>query len=547
MENQDFHDIDNLIKRSLENLEVPYDEGSWDSLQEKMQDAQDNQLDETVRLAVGELVVPYEEGSWQHMRDRMSKAEADQVDQTARRALSNLIVPYNARSWGILLERLQQIEYRRRVIALKVLEAAVIVLALITVVRFAGIGNDAAKEQQQSNEFTSSKKFATNVTAPVAQDLISANSETESIDTKQKDKISSDVKGAIVEPDGVARTDLSAVAPRSATRVGDIYTTKSKFEASNQITRQNLASHPSDLTKANKNVDNRSSELLVTGNAELSEKTDHQDAMEGGKERASDAAGIVDRSSSHLAAIPALYFNVENAKHESIAVWEEEAPSAEELQLEALGVVKKSSKVKTRIGLYGQVNRHNTSAPHPFKRDVFFKEEKLDRPGIGFIANVQFGRLGFDFGFAHDKVAFEAPLWKAKSEVQRVQLPLHLRYNVFQKKDFAAYVKGGIVANGIILADYADLAATASVAPGVQTETDPSPDKYNDGLLKGGIADNNLYWQTSVAVGVEGRLKGNFSVFAEGLMQNHLDGTIGHNRTQFSSRSLQVGILYQID
>lgn len=522
MENQDIHDIDNLFRDSLGNLEVPYEKASWARMQEKLEASANGQIDETVRLALGDLVVPYEAGSWKAMRDRMSKTEAAQVDEAARKAVGNLIIPYNARSWGVLLERLQAIEYRRRIIALKVLEAAVIVLALITVVQFMGVESTPLPHQErvQRSDFAA--------TDTDHQDK--SDSKAAIVDIDQKDKVNSEVarKEAVVSTSSgtVAETSTAQVefSPSSSKVqvVGDIVAAKTEVGVVDKIDSEIVKEQASEIFVANKTSVGSVANSSATPVAEKKATT------------------------SDFTILPNVAFTVDHDNVESITVWEDSPASAEELHQEALGIVSKSSKVKTRIGLYSQFSRHSTSAPHPNKIGKFLTEDKIDPLGIGFIANVQFGRIGFDFGLAHERLTFLTSARRDKNTIRKVQLPLHIRYNVFQKDDLKAYVKGGVVANGVVLANYAGLDGTSS-APGIQTN-DSQEKKYKEGLLNQGLADNNVYWMTSMALGVEGKLAGNFTVFAEAQQQKHLHGSIGHHATKFGrSRSLQLGLLYQFN
>ena len=160
MENKKF---DKFIKRAMENLDgenyVPQD---WDAMQEKL-DADADGFDQFVAQSIanldGEQFVPM---NWELMENKLD-ADADSsmdneinpeiediyLDAVAFDHLNNIEPPYNKEHWKIMSNRLDE-EYaqRRRVIYMKVLEVAVVLLLVWTGINFFPAKKDQSNSQK---------------------------------------------------------------------------------------------------------------------------------------------------------------------------------------------------------------------------------------------------------------------------------------------------------------------------------------------------------------------------------------------------------------
>ena len=82
-----------------------------------------NSFDRNIREAIGNHQVPYDDHSWDMLEQKMSQVDMSMeqsLDDKAREAVKSLEVPYQPASWEILSERLDRINYRKRLIASKV-------------------------------------------------------------------------------------------------------------------------------------------------------------------------------------------------------------------------------------------------------------------------------------------------------------------------------------------------------------------------------------------------------------------------------------------
>ena len=115
--------FDNNIEEALRNFEVPYQEGSWEMLKDKMTtEAGGDELDTLARNALGNLTVPVIPANWgvlQQKMGAMGSAKADDMDDLAKKALDHYTVPYDFSTWTLLKSRLDRLNFNRKVVAVK--------------------------------------------------------------------------------------------------------------------------------------------------------------------------------------------------------------------------------------------------------------------------------------------------------------------------------------------------------------------------------------------------------------------------------------------
>jgi len=156
--------------------------------------------------------------------------------------------------------------------------------------------------------------------------------------------------------------------------------------------------------------------------------------------------------------------------------------------------------------------------------------------GQGFVANLQFGRFGFDLGASYSQLSYNAG-WD-KTTIKKLQIPLNLRYEGVRTRYADFYALGGASAHAISHANYAS-PAYADAAPGGNPN---SRRKYNDGLFETGYSKGNTYFSLNGGLGVDIPLTKNFSIFAETIYQHHLKESIGYTDDKISTYSFNVGV-----
>ena len=134
------------IKETLKNLEAGYDPGTWDLLEQRMNDSLPVAvaLDHLIAQSLTGLEVPPGPESWELMQQRIEAEEATeiieneaQIDNLAYDKLHRISAPYQSHHWSLMARRLEE-EYalQQKLYRYKAAEMSLMVLLLLAIVRF---------------------------------------------------------------------------------------------------------------------------------------------------------------------------------------------------------------------------------------------------------------------------------------------------------------------------------------------------------------------------------------------------------------------------
>ncbi|NND07498.1 MAG: porin family protein [Saprospiraceae bacterium] len=499
-------DLDNLfdknIKESLRNLKVPYDEGSWKLLRDKMTTgAEANELDALARNALAGLTVPVDPGNWDVLQQKMSTLQSDEgkvIDDLAKNALEEYRVPYDFSTWTLLKRRLDRIYFDRKVVALKSMEAALVLFAILTLVRIIGQLSTTVEEQITLPPMAQSDALHSKE-AELAQINIPVKETTQSLAETQN---SVPPESAIVQT-----KEAQVIEGPSASRLSATGANGSRFSPLDPLATKIEAVFQSRHIHSEFHKDKLESRLV---NSTISS----------------------DRKSLASAEREQQMRNVSNLTTIATLPLASLAPTLDQLNEELNPIsVERKSRISTALSVFVPFNSHSIDNRHarlPGRREI----QKQGSRGVGMGTIVRFGRFGFDLGLAYDELAYRAE--SSESQIQKLQIPIHLRYAVLSSDKVELYMKGGMVYHGVMKANYAPLLFTSRGGGSADA----------DGLLNGGYKEFNTYRQLSAGVGLEISLHKNWALFAEGLYQDHYRGSIGNTDAKFTTISSKVGLNY---
>ncbi|MCB0686776.1 MAG: hypothetical protein KDC53_09625, partial [Saprospiraceae bacterium] len=403
------------------------------------------------------------------------------VDEVARDAMANLEVPYQADSWDHLSGRLDRINYRKRLIASKVFEAAVIFFAIFTMVKFLG-------------------------QIPEVQELLLPNA---MVGTEEYLEQEHDPSKSKSNPDDLKPAQAVTTSTFSDPEVkGDQLTDKT--------TSVDLAFLPLPATPVKPGFSVR--------------------PLEGRKVAVANPIPSLDL---HLLArvpvvnTPMAYENIQKLPVFDMAMLQAETAN----DFHVLAASKPLSKVKTKVGVFHQRNV-NLIDRLKFVIGGGYNEEQTLSNDIenGFVANVQFGRFGFDIGGSYGKVNYNAG--DSETSIEKLQIPLNLRYTGIKTKYADFYALAGASAHAVLRANYAE--PSQSAAPGATSNNQRSA--YNDGLLEGGFKEGNTYYTLNGGIGVDIPITKNLAIFAESIYQHHWKESIGYTDDKISTYTYKIGV-----
>jgi len=497
-------DLDDLfdknIEEALHDFKVPYEEGAWESLKDKLTtESGADELDTLARSALGNLTVPVNPASWNVLQQKMGSVQADAMDDLAKKALQHYTVPYDFSTWTLLKSRLDGLNFDRKILAVKSMEAALILFAILTLVRIIG---QFPTEDVQKVFNPAMAQIETNQSAADIR-----GKDLEGADQIRHEALAQSLIGASVENLGGA-TSLETIE-------GSQPKHKAKVNASLNVIPQIF----------------QMERLITAKQLPLIEREAHTLVAD---QRTREIHGIAATRSSENGIL-------EDQSHvQKIA----EVKTVPTLGLQTLASrtgllengltpisIERKSRISTALSLYVPFSSHTIDNRHarlPGRRET----QQQGSKGIGIGTIVRFGRFGFDLGLAYDELAYRAEA--SESEIKKLQIPIHLRYALLSTDNVELYMKGGMVYHGVMKANYAPLSFTSR----------GGGSSDSDGLLNGGYKEFNTYRQLSAGVGLEILLHKHWSMFAEGLYQDHYRGSIGNTDAKFTTISTKVGLNY---
>ncbi|MDH3648352.1 MAG: hypothetical protein OEQ53_01660 [Saprospiraceae bacterium] len=451
----------------------------------------ENNFDQFIKDSLHDVEVPYDPSSWVSMEEKLRTAEATalkNVDSVTKGALHNLRVPYESSTWALLSSRLDQIDYNRKLIGLKVIEAAVFILAVLTLVRFLGQFPDSSDVVPQT-------PFAGHI---------------ESIDDQTRGLSEVEVTQQ-VSPGKMEFTDIS-----DSQKAGIVFNSTHGVDLGSiqSVVRHVVDDHARIVEKswASSNVAIQPLQVLkfaFVNHAPYAIRNHHQGVLE-----------FVDFRDADM--IDNMRREVEGLETEGMVAW----------------YAMNTKRLRTKIGVYSGMNMHDIRSSTPIANFGNIQSQTVVNPAFGIMTNVQFGKFGFDFGLGYEEVRYYSVL--DFNEVHKVHIPFHLRFTPVDTRLFNLYAKAGVAVHGAMYAQYQD--PPLSAAPGFAAR---NVERFNDGLLKGGTVESNVYTTRSVGIGIESPVSKDFSIFGEGLHQSHLSGVLSSTTAdKFKTISVRFGLNY---
>ncbi|MFT6243624.1 MAG: hypothetical protein ACJA0U_002833 [Salibacteraceae bacterium] len=155
--------IENSIKDSLNDLELPYNSNAWDSLSAKLDAGaapsgdSGSSVDSAIKSSLENYELPYAASAWTVMNSKLDATSGTGVDQAVKSSLENYEIPYAAAAWTAMNAKLDAKDAPRSYIRWYV--AASILVATLAVSYLAVTNSD-----EEQNSSTASSEIAQNKT-----------------------------------------------------------------------------------------------------------------------------------------------------------------------------------------------------------------------------------------------------------------------------------------------------------------------------------------------------------------------------------------------
>ena len=144
------NNFDEQLKKALKGLEDGDHRPDWEIFEKKLEAAEselnDEALDGLVMAGLADFEVAFDPSSWEALEERLTDEqiqEDTQIDDLARQNLTNFEAPYKKSHWEIMAERLEEeFSLRRRIYRYKVMEVALMLLFIFTLVNYLPMGGN---------------------------------------------------------------------------------------------------------------------------------------------------------------------------------------------------------------------------------------------------------------------------------------------------------------------------------------------------------------------------------------------------------------------
>ncbi len=127
----------------------------------------DNAFDRQIKSALEQFELPYDASTWSVLEQRLAQlpGQTDNVDQALKGILQNAELPYQSAHWDLLVQKMTaESKRRRRVLFMKILEAAAIFLLLFWAMPGSWTGMDGSLDESSQTAIAggSTQKSSTN-------------------------------------------------------------------------------------------------------------------------------------------------------------------------------------------------------------------------------------------------------------------------------------------------------------------------------------------------------------------------------------------------
>ncbi len=462
-----------------------------------MDNTSNREFDRQIRRALSNKTVPYDSSSWKMLEERMAAIRAsdspENFDSSIKEALKNYEAPYMPGSWQLLNERLERGALRRDMWIMKAMEAAVVVLVIMTLVRFTG-GIPEIREL---------------ILLPRAEKSIRKEAPHPTMSQVAEAQAAID-GGRLTLPqvDQAPASGLQTPPPLTIDHVGTDYLleeSSAKAVVAPPVTLRNANHRPvADVTR-------RAFSPVTSAQTEL-------------------MAGIM-RDKGHTALPQAL---AANAFEPVISA------SAQDLfAFDVADFSSQSQRVTTNLTI-SYINSINSISSQDLYDRSNVTETRVS-PGLGMAANVAFGNFGFDVGLAYDKLAYGRG--SRMNALHRVQLPIHLRYRMVDRSYLEVHAKAGASVHAITHAYY---------DPGVQASRSLAEEqpRFNGGLMgaERSYAAENMFYSMNFGLSTRVPVSDRLAISVESTYMHRLKNRgVGPSSDRINSMYTTVGISVALD
>ncbi|MFT4758976.1 MAG: hypothetical protein ACI9XO_002035 [Paraglaciecola sp.] len=543
------NNFDEQIRAALEGLENVPQPADWADFAEQLEAAEqadatptdDALLDSMVLAGLASLEVDFDPSSWDALQEKMTVEEGiedAQIDDLARQSLDNYEAPYQKSHWEVMAERLEEeFSLRRKLYKYKVLELALMLLFIFTMINFLPFGTNKFEELKVFN-FEIFKNNSDNKTP-----LFNNESEKNAIQNKGKDAFENEGKRATNQSIPIADNDNLNAEQNTETKqlmAGNVSPNTWQNTVSPPVrTPQTI---PAELPTIKKEIASNNSNIIYIGSK---------------KGKSFQASLSKDKN--------------ENATREMQAALELlDLPKVELLNfnhvLPSMILVADKEKVSIQFSMVGNFEANYIFSP--YNEELGSSQDTTLGLGYGggILGGFKRGKWGFETGgiYNHksyppnfinqfnpnnDRNVLESEFFQ-DIQLDILQIPINVQYFVIDRPKWRVYVSSGVSINLLLTPVYqisetrAALVAPAPLAPpgGEPDKSLKNKTEFPTGILAGGNLRENSYLTAQFGLGIERSVGSRWSIFAQPNYQHYLSKNgLKPFKDKFYTLSLSLG------
>jgi hypothetical protein len=534
--------LEEQIRKALENLEASYDPGSWGMLEQRLDDAINGDspanTDELIARRLGGLQVPFQLSDWDAMEQLLDAEQAIEqiekdaapVDNVAYDKLHRLEVPFQQSHWQLMAKRLEEeFSLRAKLYRYKVMEAALLLLLLLTIIRFLPLAEDIFQNKVEDLPMDSAPAITPDrTTTPSSQKIIPTPINDNQIPFGQPTAQASEKSKASTSHSTYAdATTGDEVPPASKTH----FTEESSWSGHKGLTNMPLT--PSSISS-------------LHGDQTLATALSKKNSVENSEP--------ISLKSEHLLAIP-----------ETSPLQAEKTAT-----LPLLKTIPQTAQKTLRFSIFSTVDYNYVYTPaaklNILGENIYTDSDTTAASGYGggILVSLKTGKWEYQTGgiYSFKRYIPNTPVFLFETvkyyieedfngiQLDLLQLPLNVHYHFKDNGKWRLYAMGGTSANFITSSVYeiklrrvpTFAAAAAAPDPDDPKKTIRKQKDFPDGIFDGGSLDDNFYMTANIGLGIERFVSPRWSLFFQPNYQHYLlSKGIGTNKDKIYLMSFYLG------
>ena len=550
--------FDQHIKRTLENLERGYDPGSWDTFEQRLDQAANEQVDDLVKEKLSGLEKSLPPSNWAALEQMIEADETAEIienevhlDNMAYEKLHDLEVPNSDHHWALMAKRLEEeFSLRHQLYRYKIAEISLMALLLLTVVRFMPYLDQLFPGETESPVQIDEQQFKPVVPAP-AYELDNQQQQIPAAPAQQQEQ---------ALPLTTPIASLDAVRDVSATGL----------TAQTEDTRASNANHLGGTTEPDKSANDQSNsegleEIAVRSLGELHNTPSTTSLFKKMVERNLKRSTLSTPGTQNNGdGTPELLASIAPFQVKSAYGWE--LPVLKDPVLGSSKQLRFSIFTSTNLNLIttppNQLNVLDTLVP------VAPNTTLASGYGGGILLSLKRNKVEFQTGGIYSfkryipntpVFLFETLNYYVKEDFHGIQLdilqiPLNMQYHFKNSGNWRIYGSVGasshFITSSVYEIKYQRTPTFSAMAPPSSPDDTRSIRQEKDfpeGLFDGGELRDNFYLTANLGVGVERYVSPKWTVFIQPNYQHYLlSKGVGTNRDKIYALSFYLGTKFSL-